>query len=129
MKHILIFILSMLVCLSASAQINWHDATDLTVIGKPVPTSKPFARIDTSVYKFNSETIDYYANYSTGLAVVFETDSRSIRARWTTGGGNSGQNQTAIAQKGLDMYILRNGKWIFAGTGAPKMGGRGPLAT
>ena len=34
MKHILIFILSMLVCLSASAQINWHDASGRTVIGK-----------------------------------------------------------------------------------------------
>lgn len=122
MKRILTFILSTLVCLSASAQIKWHDAADLTIIGKPIPTSKPFARIDTAVYKFNSKTIDRYANYSTGLAVVFETDSRSIRAKWTTGGSNSGQNQTAIAQKGLDMYILKDGRWVFAGTGNPVMG-------
>ena len=122
MKHILTILLSTLVCLSASAQIKWHDAADLTIIGKPIPTSKPFARIDTAVYKFNSKTIDRYANYSTGLAVVFETDSRSIRAKWTTGGSNSGQNQTAIAQKGLDMYILKDGRWVFAGTGNPVMG-------
>lgn len=114
--------LSVLVSISTSAQIKWHDAADLTIIGKPIPTSKPFARVDTSVYKFNNATIDRYANYSTGLAVVFETDSRSIRAKWTTGGSNSGQNQTAIAQKGLDMYILKDGKWVFAGTGNPKMG-------
>ena len=75
-------------CLSASAQIKWHDAADLTIIGKPIPTSKPFARIDTSAYKFNSKTIDTYANYSTGLALLFETDSRTIMARWTTGSGN-----------------------------------------
>lgn len=122
MKHILTILLSTLVCLSASAQIKWHDAADLTIIGKPIPTSKPFARIDTAVYKFNSKTIERYANYSTGLAVVFETDSRSIRAKWTTGGSNSGQNQTAIAQKGLDMYILKDGRWVFAGTGNPVMG-------
>ena len=121
MKHILTIILSALMCFSASAQIKWHDAADLTIIGKPIPTSKPFARIDTSAYKFNSKTIDTYANYSTGLAVLFETDSRTIMARWTTGSGNSGQNQTAIAQKGLDMYILEDCKWIFAGTGNPVM--------
>lgn len=121
MKHTLTIILSALMCLSASAQVKWHDAADLTIIGKPIPTSKPFARIDTSAYKFNSKTIDTYANYSTGLAVLFETDSRTIMARWTTGSGNSGQNQTAIAQKGLDMYILEDGKWIFAGTGNPVM--------
>ena len=114
--------LSALVSISTSAQIKWHDAADLTIIGKPIPTSKPFTRVDTAVYKFGSVTIDRYANYSTGLAVLFETDSRSIRAKWTTGGSNSGQNQTAIAQKGLDMYILKDGKWVFAGTGNPVMG-------
>lgn len=123
MKRTFTIILAALICLSASSQnIKWHDAADLTIIGKPIPTSKPFARIDTSVYKFNDKTIDYYANYSTGLAVLFETDSRTIKAKWTTGGSNSGDNMAAIGQKGLDLYILVDGKWKFAGVGRPKMG-------
>ena len=122
MKHRLTVLLVALTCMAASAQTKWHDAADLTVIGKPIPTAKPFARIDTAVYKFNDKTIDRYANYSTGLAVLFETDSRSIKAKWTTGSANSGANMAAIGQKGLDLYIMRDGKWVFAGTGSPKMG-------
>ena len=122
MKHRLTVLLVALTCMAASAQTKWHDAADLTVIGKPIPTAKPFARINTAVYKFNDKTIDRYANYSTGLAVLFETDSRSIKAKWTTGSANSGANMAAIGQKGLDLYIMRDGKWVFAGTGSPKMG-------
>ena len=123
MKRTFTIILAALICLSASSQnIKWHDAADLTIIGKPIHTSKPFTRIDTSVYKFNDKTIDRYAGYSTGLAVLFETDSRTIKAKWTTGGSNSGDNMAAIGQKGLDLYILVDGKWKFAGVGRPKMG-------
>ncbi len=122
MKRIFTFVFAAALCLSAAAQnVRWHDAAGMTIIGKPIPTSKPFARIDTSVYKFNDKIIDRYANYSTGLAVLFETDSRIIRAKWTTGRSNSGANMAAIGQKGLDLYIMRDGKWVFAGTGNPKM--------
>ena len=121
MKKLLLTMVALVVAMTATAQIKWHDAAGLTIIGKPLPTAKPFSRIDTAVYKFNNKTIDRYANYSTGLAVVFETDSRNIRAKWTTGSGNSGANQAAIGQKGLDLYIMKDGKWVFAGTGSPNM--------
>lgn len=122
MKRILFAALAVLICLNASAQeIKWHNAAELTIIGKAIPTSEPFTRIDGSVYKFNDKTIDRYASYSTGLAIVFETDSPTIKARWTTGGGNSGANMAAILTKGLDLYIMKDGKWVFAGVGTPIM--------
>ena len=122
MKRILFAALAALICLNASAQeIKWHNAAELTIIGKAIPTSEPFTRIDGSVYKFNDKTIDRYASYSTGLAIVFETDSPTIKARWTTGGGNSGANMAAILTKGLDLYIMKDGKWVFAGVGTPIM--------
>ena len=109
-------------CFNVSAQgIKWHNAADFTIIGKPIPTSKPFTRIDGSVYKFNDKTIDRYAGYSTGLAIFFETDSPIIKARWITGDDNSGANMAAIGQKGLDLYIMKDGKWVFAGVGTPDM--------
>ena len=122
MKRFLIAIICATLSLSGSAQnIQWHDAADLTIIGKPIPTSKPFTRIDGEVYKFNDKTIDQYAGYSTGLAIVFETDSPIIKARWTTGEGNASQNMTAICCKGLDLYIMKDGEWVFAGVGTPSM--------
>ena len=66
--------MSMAIVFSATAQTKWHDASELTIIGKPIPTSKAFTRIDTSVYKFNDKTIDRYASYPTGLAIVFAKD-------------------------------------------------------
>ena len=126
MRKIFLTLIALVAVLTASAQTKWHDAAELTIIGKPIPTAKAFTRIDTTVYKFNDKTIDRYAGFSTGLAVVFETDSRTIKARWTTGGGNSGANLPAIVTKGLDLYIMKDGKWVFAGVGSPKMGGTGP---
>ena len=111
MRKLFISLLVVLVSAGASAQQRYVDAAELTVIGQPVPTDRPFARVDTSVYKFNDATIDRYANYSTGLAVLFTTDSRNIKARWETSGANSGSNMAAIGQKGLDLYIKKDGEW------------------
>ena len=122
MKRIFLIIFFSVLFLSVSAQdIGWHDAADLTIIGKPIPTSEPYTRIDGSVYKFNDKTIDLYAGYSTGLAILFETDSKVIKARWTTGPNNASKNMTAIVCKGLDLYIMKDGEWVFAGVGAPSM--------
>ncbi len=122
LRKLIISVCAVLSVMTASAQnVRYVDASTLTVIGKPLPTTKAFTRIDTSVYKFNDGTIDNYASYSTGLAVLFSTDSHTIRAKWTTGGANSGANMAAIGQKGLDLYIMKNGKWIFAGVGTPEM--------
>jgi hypothetical protein len=119
------FLLSVLAVLSFivvdAQQTRFHNAADLTVIGKAVPTSKDFTRIDTSAYKFNDPVIEEYACHSTGLAVLFVTDSPFIKARWKTSPKNASENMTAIAQKGLDLYIRKGGKWVFAGVGRPRM--------
>lgn len=99
----------------------YHDASGLTVIGQAIPTSKAFTRIDTSAYRFNDKVIDEYACHSTGLAVLFATDSPLIKAKWQTSPANASENMTAIAQKGLDLYIRQDGEWVFAGVGRPLM--------
>lgn len=118
----MLFALALLVSAFVYGQnITYHDAADLTIIGKAIPTSKTFTRIDTSAYKFNDKVIDEYACHSTGLAVLFATDSPIIRAKWVTSEKNASENMTAIAQKGLDLYIRKDGEWVFAGVGRPKM--------
>lgn len=122
MKKSILFLATMLLALSVSAQkIRYVDAAQLNIIGKPAPTAKPFARIDTSVYHFPTATIERYANYSTGLAVLFTTDSKVIKAKWETSASGCGVNMTAISQKGLDLYIRVDGEWVFAGVGRPNM--------
>ena len=126
MKKILTASLAMFLFLSLGAQdIRYFNAADLNVIGKAIPTSKDFTRIDTAAYKFNDEVIEEYACHSTGLAVLFATDSPIIKAKWQTSEKNAEENFTAIAQKGLDLYIKKDGEWVFAGVGRPKMS-KGP---
>lgn len=102
---------------------KYVDATSLTIIGKALPTEQAYNRIDTTRFKVPNATKEPCYE-STGLAVVFRTDSPFIHARWTTSDRNSGSNMTAIAQKGLDLYIRRDGKWVFAGVGNPTMNGK-----
>ena len=126
MKKILTASLAMFLFLSLGAQeIRYFNAADLNVIGKAIPTSKDFTRIDTAAYKFNDEVIEEYACHSTGLAVLFATDSPIIKAKWQTSEKNAEENFTAIAQKGLDLYIKKDGEWVFAGVGRPNMS-KGP---
>lgn len=94
--------------------LRYVDAATLTVIGKSMPTPKLFQRVDTARYEL-WQPVKNYSAFSTGLAVVFRTDSRTIRARWKTGGYGLGHNMTAIARKGLDLYIERDGQWVYAG--------------
>lgn len=107
--------------MASSQQLKYVDASELNVIGKVLPTPKPFTRLDTEKYKFDDKVIERYANFSTGLMVLFSTDSRTIAANWTTSEANAGYNMTSILYKGLDLYIKKDGKWVFAGVGSPKM--------
>ena len=121
---ICLLLISLLLCFTVSGQkksYKYVNAAELNVIGKVLPTTKPFTRLDTTVYKFNDRTIDCYAEHSTGLAILFRTDSRNISARWFTSMTNAGANMTAIVNKGLDLYIKDGEQWIFAGVGTPDM--------
>ena len=122
MKKILSVAIAVLIFHSLNAQqTRYYNAADLNVIGKAIPTSKDFTRIDTSAYRFNDKVIDEFACHSTGLAVLFATDSPFIKAKWQTSPANASENMTAIAQKGLDLYIRQDGEWVFAGVGRPQM--------
>lgn len=122
MKLILLFAgLLFLRPAAADEPIQYTDASTLTVIGKALPTERAYNRIDTTHYRFSEAAVANYCYHSVGIAVLFRTDSRTIRARWETSNRRYGANMTAIAQKGLDLYIRKNGEWVFAGTASPSM--------
>lgn len=102
----------------AQEKTKYVDASTLNVIGKFKPTEKPFQRIDG--FDFHDKGINSKCAQSTGLAVLFKTNSTSISAKWTTG-NSCPNNMTAIGQKGLDLYIKSDGVWRFAGVGTPRM--------
>ena len=56
---------------------------------------------------------------SAGLSISFTTNSPVKKAKWTVPDNYQLPNLTRLAQKGLDLYIKRDGKWQFAGVGMP----------
>ncbi len=99
--------------------IVYVDAKELTLIGKANPTPHYYHRIDTLQYQGMPAKVRELFTNSAGLAIVFKTNSDIISARWTTANPKTGSNMTAIAHKGLDLYIRQGDQWIFAGVGRP----------
>lgn len=125
MKYYLLCMLMILTATAAEAapkNLKWVDASTLTIINKAQPDTVTWQRIDTTHYDNLTKIAATYLSYSTGIAVTFKTDSRNVYARWTTSGRKPAANNTLINQSGLDMYIMHDGKWMFAGTGSPKAG-------
>ena len=126
MKKRIYAILGLLIPAMAVAEntpVKYADAANLTIVNKAQPGGPAFQRIEVPRYPELTPTVTRYYRYSTGLAVAFRTDSRNIRARWTTVNQLPGANSTLIAQRGLDLYIRRDGKWVFAGVGVPNRSG------
>ena len=102
--------------------ICFTAAEKLGIFGHPDESdSLSLSRV--ASFDFGDKGINEYAQQSTGLFLCFRTDSPVIRAKWTTTGKNAGVNMSAIGQKGLDLYIRKNGRWVFAGVGTPCMTG------
>lgn len=123
MKKLIYPFLCLLIPAMAAAEetpTKYTDAASLTIVGKAQPGGPAFERIEVARYPELPPTVTKYYRYPTGLAVAFRTDSRNIRARWTTVNKQAGANSTLIFQRGLDLYIRRDGKWVFAGVGVPK---------
>ena len=128
MKRLLLSLTALLtVCFSAEAQeekkyehLNFVDATTLNICGHTQRTDKsPYHRFDWSLYGFQSEIIRRYATYSTGLYVMFRTNSTTIAATWENGPCHLRTNTTVMAQMGLDLYVKENGKWRYCQVGIP----------
>ncbi|MBQ0081631.1 MAG: SGNH/GDSL hydrolase family protein [Alistipes sp.] len=123
MKLRFILLLALLVpfCLAAEQKedIQWEDASQFTIINRAnVDKTHPFQRLREESMGGLSEKMVKYYRYSTGVAVMFKTTSNTIRARWNLRTGHWLRNMTFIATSGLDLYIKRDGEWVFAGYGA-----------
>ena len=103
--------------------VHYTDARELTLIGKAFEGGPFYHRLDTAAFPAIPRTVKRLLTHSAGLAISFSTSSTKIAAKWCTGPRKPGDNLTAIAYEGLDLYIKRDGKWQFAGVGRPDTSG------
>ena len=105
---------------AAKPEIEYTPGRDLTLIGKLMDTPDRYARVDTIKYTGFSDYQRKALNQeSSGLALVFKTNSSSVWAKIDYKERRSASNATDVANAGLDLYIRRDGKWLYAGSATP----------
>lgn len=121
MKRVLLIFACLLIAGAASGQDRvWTEASDLTLIGKMFPdTPNPYHRIDTVKYKGFTKHENAQVRMSSGIAVCFVTNSPSIYVKTDYANAGNGVNIAGISSRGYDLYIKKNGKWLWAGSGGP----------
>lgn len=125
-KHFIVFFMSAFLFLTSysqkSKELTYHTAENFTIVGKIMPTNQPYHRVDTTKYNTLPKEIKKRLTRSAGIAVSFKSNSSTISAKWCTDTKYSSAGMTPIAQKGLDLYIKKDGQWQFASVARPKNG-------
>jgi hypothetical protein len=126
MKKTFLFIAIIACCTVAPSyaqqNIRYVDAAELLMIGKAKVTDTLYHRISASDTRAMPDAIKRLAKRSAGIAILFETNSTSIRAKWKLHEEVYRANMTPAAHSGLDLYCLRNGKWQFIRVALPDKG-------
>jgi hypothetical protein len=120
MKRSFIIIIGILLITNyaAAQSFRYTEASELTLTGKLfTDTPNPYHRLDTVRYKGFTKGENRQVRESSGIAVAFSTDSRSIRIKTEFGEREQPYNTMGISAFGYDLYILRDGRWYWAGSG------------
>ncbi len=124
MKKVLALLVLVSVSLHAWSEgrkdLRYVDASTLEIVNKPQPDGPRLQRVDTDKYPDLTPTVRKYYKMPTGMAVSFKTNSPVISAKWQTDKEHRSNSWHPIAEAGLDLYIKKDGKWLWAGVGRPK---------
>ncbi|MGC4233193.1 MAG: SGNH/GDSL hydrolase family protein [Niabella sp.] len=105
--------------LVAKPSLVYTDGLALNLIGQAFPLQNSYHRIDTTLHQDFPTVIKRLLTQAAGLVISFKTNSPRIAAKWCVTNSRAGNNMTPIMNKGLDLYIKRDGVWQFAGVGRP----------
>lgn len=124
MKRIIIAVIALLGIAVGTAQekkeLTYVDASTLNIINKIHDSGEPFERLDVERYSSMTKNTQKTFRQSTGLALVFSTNSRNIYVRWSVHPRKLVANSPDIYMRGMDLYIRHEGRWTFAGVAKPK---------
>lgn len=116
-----LFLFCLLLATMAGAQIVYHDASAFPLLGKATEaTATRYERLPDSLQHISRKPLWDLGRHSAGLAVRFRSNSTCIAARWEVRDNRNMNHMTPTGIKGLDLYCLQDGEWIFAGSGRPQ---------
>ncbi len=128
MKRIALIIALAMSATTAIAQDQWQftEASELNLIGKILDgTPNPYHRVDTVKYKGFTNSENIQVRCPAGLAVLFKTNSDAISVKTEYGWEYSALNTMPLSYRGYDLYIKKDGKWLWASSAAAKPGKSG----
>jgi len=113
--------LLLLACKVVVAQdsLQYVPAKDLQLIGRALPERTTYTRVDSTDYRAFPVPVQQLSRHSAGIAVLFESNSTFIKARWKVAPRKQANNLTPVAQNGLDLYAFHKGQWQYVGVGRP----------
>ena len=103
----------------SSHRFVYTEASDLTLTGKLMDTPNPYHRVDTVRFKGFTASENNQVRNSAGIAVAFRTDSKDISILTEYGDVGYPNNTGGFSARGYDLYIRKDGRWIWAGAGVP----------
>ena len=102
---------------------TFTEASDLTLAGKLFnDTPNPYHRVDTVRYKGFTKSENQQVRESSGIAVMFKTNSTTISVKTEYAYKSYGVNTTPISARGYDLYVKKDGKWLWAASGCAPVG-------
>ncbi len=106
-----------------NVKYTFTEAYDLNLIGKIIEgTPNPYHRVDTVKYKGFTKGENSQVRSSAGLAVLFKTNSSVISVLTDYGYMNKGVNTMDVSLRGYDLYIRKDGDWLYAASKANPVG-------
>jgi len=120
MKKHITFIALLLLSLTVKNQIVYHDASVFPLLGKATQnTATRYERLPDSLRNISRKPLWDLGQNSVGLAIRFSSNSATIAAKWNLLLNRELNNMSPTGVKGLDLYCLQNGKWVFVNSGRP----------
>ena len=102
-----------------NVKYTFTEASELNLIGKILKdTPNPYHRVDTVKYKGFTKGENNQVRSSAGLAVLFKTNSSVISVLADYGYMNRAANTMGVSLRGYDLYIKKDGEWLYAASKA-----------
>lgn len=120
MKINIVLINLLLISLTVKSQITYHDASAFPLLGKATnSTATRYERLPDSLRSISREALWELGQNSAGLALRFSSNSTTIAAKWNVLLNREMNHMSPTGEKGLDLYCLQDGKWVFVNSGRP----------
>lgn len=88
-----------------------------------------YHRIDSSELEPLTKAVQHLASNAAGLNLTFQTNSKSIKVKWTLGKYENFKNMTPIAINGVDLYGWNGHAWQYMAATAPAPSAKTDSAT